>query len=140
MKEKINQELKKSKSPAFNVKLGEGGIREIEFFTTAFQLLYGGREPRLKERNTLKALHNLKELKLVPPEDVDRLREAYIFLRTVENRLQMADERQLHTLPTDRQDLLVLARGAGFSSAEGFTEKLDQTIRFVADCFQKLAP
>lgn len=140
MKEKINQELKKSKSPAFNVKLGEGGIREIEFFTTAFQLLYGGREPRLKERNTLKALHNLKELKLVPPEDVDRLRGAYIFLRTVENRLQMADERQLHTLPTDRQELLVLARGAGFSSSEGFAEKLDQTIRFVADCFQKLAP
>jgi glutamate-ammonia-ligase adenylyltransferase len=139
MKEKINAELKKSKSGGFHVKLGVGGIREIEFFVTAFQLLFGGKEPSLRERHTQTALRRLRELGLVPAEDAERLEDAYVFLRRIENRLQMEEERQTHRLPTESAALIALARRMGFATAGDFETALAERTSFVASCFERLA-
>ncbi|HSA58293.1 MAG TPA: hypothetical protein VLJ37_01240 [bacterium] len=139
MKEKINADLKKSKAGGFHVKLGTGGIREIEFFVTAFQLLFGGKEPRLRERHTLTALRLLGRLGLVPEEDVSRLEEAYVFLRRIENRLQMQEERQTHRLPTDAPALAAMARRMGFAATGDFEAALKMKTDFVASCFERLA-
>jgi glutamate-ammonia-ligase adenylyltransferase len=139
IKGKINAELKKSKSGGFHVKLGLGGIREIEFFVTAFQLIYGGKDPALRERNTLRALALLRERGLVPEVDAARLENAYIFLRKIENRLQMEEERQTHRLPTESAHLQALARRMGFADSASFEQALREKTGFVADCFERLA-
>lgn len=137
MKEKINKEFKKK--GGFHLKLGRGGIREIEFFTSAFQLVYGGKEPKLRETNTLKAIAALEDLKKVPVEDASLLHQAYLFLRRAENRLQMMDERQVHTLPTQPKELGALAQSLGFESSDRFLVELRRRTEGVADCFEKLA-
>jgi glutamate-ammonia-ligase adenylyltransferase len=100
-----------------NVKLGRGGIREIEFLVQALQLLYGGDDPWLRERNTLKALFRLAERGYLAPALARALSDAYVHLRTVEHRLQILHEVQTHTLPTDRVALGRLARRLGFGGA-----------------------
>jgi glutamate-ammonia-ligase adenylyltransferase len=100
-----------------NVKLGRGGIREIEFLVQALQLLYGGDDSWLRERNTLKALFRLAERGYLAPALVRALSDAYVHLRTVEHRLQIVHEVQTHTLPTDRLALGRLARRLGFGGA-----------------------
>jgi [glutamine synthetase] adenylyltransferase / [glutamine synthetase]-adenylyl-L-tyrosine phosphorylase len=97
-----------------NVKLGRGGIREIEFLVQALQLLYGGDDGWLRERNTLKALFRLAERGYLPPGLARALSEAYVHLRTVEHRLQIVHEVQTHTLPTEKVALGRLARRLGF--------------------------
>jgi glutamate-ammonia-ligase adenylyltransferase len=139
MKSKINAELKKNKGGGFHVKLGAGGIREIEFFVTAFQLIYGGKDPEFRERHTLTALRLLSRKGLVPAEDAARLQDAYLFLRRIENRLQMEEERQTHRLPTTAADLEALARRMGFSGSGPFVESLLSQTEFVAACFERLA-
>lgn len=138
MKEKINQEM--PPLAEYNVKLGKGGIRELEFFVSAFQLIYGGRELLLRERNTLKALRILKELHLVPGEEALALKESYIFLRRIENRLQMLEERQTHTLPADKKVLLNLAKSMGLLSVDQLLSELHQKTNKISKCFEKLAP
>lgn len=96
-------------APGYHVKLGSGGIRDIEFFVGAFQRLYGGADPDLCERNTLVALTRLVEKGKVSHDDGQKLSLAYRFLRQVENRLQMLDERQTHVLPKDAEELRALA-------------------------------
>jgi glutamate-ammonia-ligase adenylyltransferase len=98
-----------------NVKLGRGGIREIEFLVQALQLLYGGDDAWLRERNTLKALFRLAERGYLAPALVRALSDAYVHLRTVEHRLQIVHEMQTHTLPTERLALGRLARRLGFA-------------------------
>ncbi len=98
-----------------NVKLGRGGIREIEFLVQALQLLYGGDDPWLRERHTLKALFRLAERGYLAPALVRALSDAYVHLRTVEHRLQIVHEMQTHTLPADRVALGRLARRLGFA-------------------------
>jgi [glutamine synthetase] adenylyltransferase / [glutamine synthetase]-adenylyl-L-tyrosine phosphorylase len=139
MKAKINDELIKSKKKGFDVKLGPGGIREVEFFVKAFQLIYGGRQPDLRERNTLAALRLLADRGLVPKEDAALIEDAYVFLRRIENRLQMEDERQTHRLPTEAAERKVLARRMGFPEADPFEEALQKKTAFVAACFERLA-
>ena len=140
MKDKINAELmNSSRTKGYHVKLGSGGIREIEFFASAFQLIYGGKELRLRERNTLKTLAVLKDLKLVPAEDIEKLSQAYIFLRRIENRLQIEEERQLHTLPKDPKEITALARRTGYADTEKFLKELEEKTAFVSGCFEKLA-
>ncbi|MGH7309563.1 MAG: bifunctional [glutamate--ammonia ligase]-adenylyl-L-tyrosine phosphorylase/[glutamate--ammonia-ligase] adenylyltransferase, partial [Candidatus Rokuibacteriota bacterium] len=97
-----------------NVKLGRGGIREIEFLVQALQLLYGGDDSWLRERHTLKALFRLVERGYLAPALVRALSDAYVHLRMVEHRLQIVHEMQTHTLPTDRVALGRLARRLGF--------------------------
>jgi glutamate-ammonia-ligase adenylyltransferase len=99
-----------------NVKLGRGGIREIEFLVQALQLLYGGDDPWLRERTTLKALFRLTERGYLAPALGRTLSEAYVHLRTVEHRLQILHEFQTHSLPEDPEELGRLARRIGVAA------------------------
>ena len=98
----------------YDVKLGEGGIREIEFVTQAIQLIYGGKEPWLRERNTLRALHRIMGKGLLSEEDYQTLSGAYMFLRKLENRLQMVDCLQTHRLPLDLKGKERIAKMMGY--------------------------
>lgn len=99
----------------FNLKYMPGGIREIEFFVQALQLIYGGKFPVLREANTLRTLEQLEALGIVRAEDHRALREAYTTWRTLEHRVQMANNEQTHTLPEAPEDLARLARAMGYS-------------------------
>ena len=109
-----------------NVKLGEGGIREVEFLGQAFQLIHGGREPVLQKRRILTVLEALRGLEMLPGFVVDELNAAYDFLRRVEHRLQAWDDRQTQLLP-DESDEMGQARIAftmGYADWDGFIEGL----------------
>jgi len=95
------------KDYASNIKLGPGGIREIEFIAQALQLVRGGREPALRPRGTLPALAALAARGLLPSAAVAELGDAYVFLRDVEHRLQYRDDAQTHELPADAESLIV---------------------------------
>src|SRR5947199_429124 len=99
-----------------DVKLGRGGIREIEFVVQTLQFIHGGRHAFLQEANTLNALRALANLELVPAKEVLDLDRAYRFLRQVEHRLQIEAEQQTHTVPDDRAAVERLARSLGFDS------------------------
>ena len=94
---------------ASNVKLGDGGIREIEFIAQALQIVRGGRDADLRVRGTLPALAALGARGLLPPSSVASLTDAYVFLRNVEHRLQYRDDRQTHQLPQDATERALLA-------------------------------
>jgi [glutamine synthetase] adenylyltransferase / [glutamine synthetase]-adenylyl-L-tyrosine phosphorylase len=129
MKQKIDASLTRSREGEINLKLGRGGIREIEFFIQALQLVYAGKNPRLRERNSLKALTRLLEASLITDEDYCKLSEAYRFLRMVEHRIQVVQERQTHNLPTKDDEILALARRSGFLGSDGlerFRETLEE--------------
>lgn len=107
-----------------NVKLGEGGIREIEFLAQTLQLVWGGRDPGLRERTTTGALRLLTRSGHLPRAVAIDLAEAYEFLRAVEHRLQMIADRQTHVLPEKRADLERVARFMGFDDATAFARAL----------------
>ena len=106
----------------FDVKLDPGGIRDVEFVAQALQLLHGGRIPQLRDRSAQRAIARLAEVKLLPTETAATLQQAYLFLRRVENRLQMEDERQVHELPQRPEARLRLARAMGFSGDAALAE------------------
>jgi glutamate-ammonia-ligase adenylyltransferase len=107
-----------------NIKLGRGGIREIEFFVQTQQLIAGGRHPRLRVRETLRTLDVLAEGGWIGEQVRDELAAAYRFLRMVENRLQMVADEQTHTLPAQRDELERFAGFAGFAERDAFAEAL----------------
>jgi len=107
-----------------NIKLGRGGIREIEFFVQTQQLIAGGRYPELRVKETLQTLAALAAGGWIDNEVRDDLAAAYRFLRVVENRLQMVADEQTHTLPGDRDGLERFARFAGFSDRDAFAHAL----------------
>ncbi|MFA7061354.1 MAG: bifunctional [glutamate--ammonia ligase]-adenylyl-L-tyrosine phosphorylase/[glutamate--ammonia-ligase] adenylyltransferase [Pedobacter sp.] len=119
MKQKIDASLTRSAEAESNLKLGRGGIREIEFFIQALQLVYAGKNPNLRERNSLKALDTLLAARLISEEDQRQLSEAYRFLRTVEHRIQVVQERQTHNLPAREDELHALSRRCGFLRSNG---------------------
>ena len=98
-----------------NIKLGIGGIREIEFFVQTFQLLYGGANPRLRHTGTLETLDSLLDEGLLPSRDYRALKEAYLFLRRLEHRLQLVHDLQTHRLPEDSREFELCARRMGYS-------------------------
>jgi len=98
-----------------NVKLGVGGIREIEFFVQTFQLLYGGGKPELRSPATLDVLEKLRDAELIPQRDADTLAKAYLFLRRVEHHLQLREEQQTHTMPSDIEQQQQIARNLAYS-------------------------
>jgi glutamate-ammonia-ligase adenylyltransferase len=108
-----------------DVKLGPGGIREIEFIVQAQQLIRGGSEPRLQEPSLLKVLPRLEGAKLLPAAAVAELRDSYEFLRRVENRLQMAADQQTHALPEAEEARDRLAASMGFADKESFRLALE---------------
>ncbi len=121
-----------------NVKLGTGGIREIEFVVQALQLIHGAHHPFLQESSTFKALRALRQLDLLPPDEVLALEKAYRFLRRVEHRLQIEAEQQTHTVPQERVALRRLALSLRFSSEEDFTSVLRENMRAVRSIFQRV--
>jgi glutamate-ammonia-ligase adenylyltransferase len=116
MKGRIENEVVKAGELERNVKLGRGGIREIEFVAQALQLLRAGRQPFLQGAQTLPALAKLVQYELLSADESKLLAEAYCFLRDVEHRLQMEDNLQTHTIPANRSDRERLARLMGFAT------------------------
>jgi glutamate-ammonia-ligase adenylyltransferase len=114
MKQKINREVAQKGKTHRDVKLGYGGIREIEFLIQSLQLIYGGRDRGLRERNSLIALHTLAQKGLLTYQENAVLSKAYAFLRTVEHRIQILDDRQTQTLPSGDAELRSLARRTGY--------------------------
>jgi glutamate-ammonia-ligase adenylyltransferase len=126
-----------------NIKLGRGGIREIEFFVQTQQLIAGGRHPELRVKATLPALHALEQGGWIDAQAREQLAAAYCFLRTVENRLQMIADEQTHVLPSRPEELEQFARFCGFVERAGFADALLTHLRNVqthyAGLFEKPA-
>ena len=123
MKSLIEREVNRKGMQA-DVKLGAGGIREVEFIVQAFQLIRGGQLPALREPNLIKVLPQLVELELLPEDVADELTEAYLFLRDVEHRLQGVGDKQTQRLPDDELGWQRLTFAMGFSARAAFERKL----------------
>ncbi len=121
-----------------NIKLGRGGIREIEFFVQTQQLITGGRDPRLRGRATLEMLDQLVASGWVQPDARDDLAAAYVFLRDVEHRIQMVADEQTHTLPASESGVAVIGRMMGYASLAEFSETLLQHLQNVQAHYSKL--
>ena len=124
-----------------DIKLGPGGIREIEFIAQAFQLIRGGRDPSLQLRPTLGALALLAQKSLLPRQAVAELSDAYVFLRRLEHRLQYVEDAQTHKLPTSAADRALVAQSMGFPSWDEFGGALEahrsRVSRHFEDVFSK---
>jgi glutamate-ammonia-ligase adenylyltransferase len=107
-----------------NIKLGRGGIREIEFFAQTQQLIAGGRSPHLRDRDTLTTLDKLCEDRWIGEDARDDMKAAYCFLRTVEHRLQMVNDEQTQTLPEEIESLEHFARFLGYANRDAFAKDL----------------
>jgi glutamate-ammonia-ligase adenylyltransferase len=128
MKDRVEHESGRA-GGAFNVKIGAGGIRDVEFVAQALQLLHGGRIPDVRDRSTQRALTALAQVGVLPAPVADALRHGYAFLRRTENRLQMVGERQTHRLPQDPQALRALGRALGLGGddpAAAFLAELER--------------
>ena len=130
LKQMIAAQVKK-KGMEENVKLGPGGIREIEFIAQAFQLVHGGRDKKLQSRSLLPTLSVLKERGFIDQTAYDSLHQAYLFLRRAENRLQEWNDQQTHDLPEEALQQLMLANAMGFESYDLFLVELNQHREFV---------
>ena len=119
----------------FNIKLGRGGIREIEFIVNAMQLIWGGRRVELRIPNTLDAMHQLFEHKLLDEVVVKQMASAYRFFRQVENAVQMYDNQQQYQLPTTEEKQQALLQILGVSCWSLLTDQLYKQRLFVADEF-----
>ncbi|WGD49646.1 bifunctional [glutamine synthetase] adenylyltransferase/[glutamine synthetase]-adenylyl-L-tyrosine phosphorylase [Bradyrhizobium sp. CB1650] len=121
-----------------NVKVGRGGIREIEFFAQTQQLIAGGRHPELRVRPTLAALDVLASSNWITFEARDELTEAYEFLRRVEHRLQMIADEQTHALPEDKEAVGRFAWFFGYENREAFASDLLRQLEIVQGHYEKL--
>lgn len=123
MKERIENELLSGAAKERNIKLGYGGIREIEFFTQALQLVNGGYEPALRQPNTLRALAELARYGFISNEERDELTQAYRFLRQVEHKVQIVQEAHAHSIPEGEEEEKALARRLGYVAAKKHSER-----------------
>ena len=121
-----------------NVKLGRGGIREIEFLAQVFQLIRGGRDGALRTRSTRATLRVLADKALLAPDTVEHLLVSYTFLRDLEHRLQYLDDAQTHTLPASELDCAVIARMMGLPDVPALLSELALHRRFVAAQFDAI--
>ena len=121
-----------------NIKLGRGGIREIEFFAQTQQLIFGGREPRLRTPRTVDALAALADTGRIDRETADTLTASYRELRRIEHRLQMIGDQQTHTLPEDDAGLARLSTFLGYPDADMFRSCLGRTLHDVEDRYAEL--
>ena len=121
-----------------NIKLGRGGIREIEFFAQTQQLILGGRMPELRESSTVAALDALCARRLVTEETTADLKHAYLFLRTLEHRLQMIEDQQTHTVPKAAEDIAHIACFLGFPDAQAFAAALTEQLEIVQSHYARL--
>ncbi|NDY74366.1 bifunctional [glutamate--ammonia ligase]-adenylyl-L-tyrosine phosphorylase/[glutamate--ammonia-ligase] adenylyltransferase [Desulfobacter hydrogenophilus] len=125
MKQRITLQVKNAKLK-HNIKIGAGGIREIEFFGQLFQLIRGGVEPALQARPILLILDTLVEKQLIEEKECDELKDAYHFLRLVENRLQAYQDRQTHDIPEDPLQRQILALSMGYEDEDAFYAELSR--------------
>jgi [glutamine synthetase] adenylyltransferase / [glutamine synthetase]-adenylyl-L-tyrosine phosphorylase len=107
-----------------DIKLGRGGIRDIEFFAQTQQLIAGGRHPELRSRGTIETLERLAAGGWIAKEAASELTEVYLFLRRVENRLQMVGDQQTHIIPAERGELERVAKLSGFADTDSFGDAL----------------
>ena len=138
IKRRIERDIVGHENIERDVKLGAGGIREIEFVVQALQLLHGARHAFLQETSTLKVLPVLADLELLPHREARTLEDAYRFLRSVEHRLQVEAEQQTHTVPENSEELRRLAGSLGFSSAEKFNAALHDHMQKVRAIFRRV--
>src|SRR5690606_38037434 len=118
-----------------NIKLGEGGIREVEFVVQLNQLIRGGRLPSLQQRNLRPALHQPRRAGQLDAAQAEGLEAAYGFLRRVEHMLQYREDEQTHLLPPEPERQAALAQAMGLQP-EAFTARLEAHRAFVAQCFR----
>jgi glutamate-ammonia-ligase adenylyltransferase len=137
MKQMIAREVKR-KGMAHDIKLGPGGIREIEFFGQIFQLIRGGVVPSLQQTGILNVLKALADEQHIPQSVCDELIEAYIFLRRIENRLQEYADQQTHRLPADEIGKLRLATSMGYAAIQTFDSILNNHRKSVHGHFRIL--
>lgn len=124
--------------PVFDVKLGRGGIRDIELFAQTQQLILGGRNRRLREPRTLRALEALTAAGAISESARDALSEAYVFFREVEHRIQMLEDAQTHRVPADPDARARVAALAGFADLAAFDAALVERRKIVSDIDHQL--
>lgn len=129
-----------SADPSRDLKLGRGGIREVEFFVQSLQLIWGGREPRVRVQGTLDALRRLRTLGFVTDREARELAEAYILFRRIEHRIQWGTGLQTHLLPAHEDDRRRLSRSLGYSSTEELDRDLDVAREAVVRRLASLLP
>ncbi len=135
-KQKIDRQTEKKSG--FNVKLGRGGIREIEFIAQALQLAHGGRDDWLRVPHTLVSLGRLADRAFISEQERTELSDAYYFLRALEHRLQMEHGLQTHIVPESRASRALVARRLGFSAVEEFDETLKSHSGTVRRIYERL--
>jgi len=137
---RMKSQVEQLKSGTFSrdIKRGYGGIREIEFFIQIFQLIYGGKVPALRERSTLKALHRLVQKGLIGYDDLGHLTDNYLFLRTLEHRIQQMNDLQTHSLPVGDVELDILGKKMNFSGRQDFMAGLDKRRKKVREIYDSL--
>ena len=138
IKRRIERDIVGHENLDRNVKLGTGGIREIEFVVQALQLLHGARHAFLQETSTLKALPALAKLELLPRQEALDLEKAYRFLRRVEHRLQIEGEQQTHTLPEGGETLTRLAMSLGFATSGALSDEQTKHTGRVRSIFSRI--
>ena len=138
MKQKIAQQVSR-KQQIDHLKLGPGGIREIEFIAQLLQLTHAGLTMSLQTQSLYKALEEIEQMAYLSPLEVTQLLQSYEFLRRAENRLQMWDDRQVHELPRDAEQLTVLAQSMGYDDASAFRSALQGYQQQVSVIFDNLA-
>jgi glutamate-ammonia-ligase adenylyltransferase len=138
MKHEIDVQIADKAQSHTNVKLGLGGIREIEFFIQIHQLIYGGRHLELQDRQSLSALAKLHDTGFISAELETTLRERYIYLRRLEHRLQMEQGSQTHTLPRQESSRQRLARQYGFETWDAFYQDYLEKTQTVHDVFTRV--
>ena len=134
MKNMIEREVRR-RGLVNNIKLGAGGIREVEFVSQVFQLIRGGREPVLQSQSLFSTLQGIRELALLTEDQVNILQDSYLFLRRAENLLQSIDDQQTQTLPEDALNQARLAWGMGFADWPAFYQVLSQKMAAVHQIF-----
>lgn len=145
-RERISEKLNKRKlgKSAFDVKLAPGGIRDIEFLVQCLQRLHGGRVPWLRHGGTMLALSRLSQKDLLSAAEFGRLISAYRFLRNLEHRLQFAEDRQTHTLPTASRDVDLLAKKMPITqlgstySGEKLLQELNAHLEAVQEIYERV--
>ena len=121
-----------------DIKLGRGGIRDIEFFAQTQQLIAGGRHKAIRTRGTVETLNRLAEGGWIARDAADKLTDSYYFLRRIENRLQMVGDQQTHIIPTDSQELDRVARLCGFADKDAFGDALIERFKCVEAHYEGL--
>jgi glutamate-ammonia-ligase adenylyltransferase len=135
IKSKVNKKGKK-----IDLKLGLGGIREVEFIVQAFQLIYGGKYPQIRSKNTLNALKRLLKWGFLTEREYKDLRDSYIFLRRAEHMLQITNFRQTQTFHPESEEAEELAKKMGFETRESFLAHLEKVMSTVNNYFTKFFP